>query len=165
MTEKALQQILNKMEEMREEQQSFKISQEGMREELRSFKISQDEMKQEQHSFKTSLENLREEQQLFKMSQDEMKDEQQSFKNSLEKIKDDIDHRFDTFETTVCHMQKDINEIKESVHRIEENEPRDILEMLDIIYNKIDEKDSDILVLNKRLFRVESVLEKIQNKQ
>ena len=51
----------------------------------------------------------------------------------------------------------------QSVHRIELTQPEDIKAMLHTINNKLDERDSDLRVLNHRVFKVESSVERLTN--
>lgn len=96
-------------------------------------------------------------------AQKEMKQEQTSLKLTQQDMKSQINYRFETLETKVSHMQNDITDIKESVYRIEEDEPQDILAMLSNINQKLENRDSDVEALNKRLFRAKSTLERLTN--
>ena len=107
---------------------------------------------------------MKEELQSFKQVQGAFKQELESFKESQEEMKVKMDNRFDSLEENVSYMQGDIAEIKKSIHRLEKNEPQNIMNMLKMIHTKIEDKDFDIIALNKRLFRVESAVEQLQNK-
>lgn len=89
-------------------------------------------------------------------------------KQDLTDIRAQMNSRFDTLETKLSFVEKDVSvikqdvsDIKAAVGRIEENEPADVMGMLKQINAKLEEKDSDVQALNKRLFRVESTLERV----
>lgn len=76
--------------------------------------------------------------------------------------------KFDTLTATVdSHTEKfdvlstDLNEIKTSTKRIEKNMSDDIVAMLKVIDRKVESKNSETAVLNNRLFKVESTVEKM----
>ncbi|WP_339063621.1 hypothetical protein [Tepidibacillus marianensis] len=58
-------------------------------------------------------------------------------------------------------VKNELIEIKQSVQRIEQSHPEDIHAMLQTINNKLDQRDSDVQVLNKRIFKVESDVERL----
>lgn len=58
-------------------------------------------------------------------------------------------------------MNKQLERIEESMNRIEHSQPSDILAMLKQINGKLDERDNEIQVLNKRLFKTESEIERL----
>ncbi|KXG42890.1 hypothetical protein [Tepidibacillus decaturensis] len=60
--------------------------------------------------------------------------------------------QFDTLETKASYLQSDVTDIKATVQRIEESNPEDVHAMLQTINNKLDQRDADIQVLNKRVF-------------
>jgi mRNA-degrading endonuclease HigB of HigAB toxin-antitoxin module len=61
----------------------------------------------------------------------------------------------------VEQIKAELAAIKNSVERIEMNQPEDIKAMLQTISDKLDERDSEIQVLNRRVFKVESALERL----
>ncbi|BAU29794.1 hypothetical protein DFP93_106174 [Aneurinibacillus soli] len=62
----------------------------------------------------------------------------------------------------VAEINERTKVIEQSVRHLEENEPADVLAMLDRIDQKLEEKDSEITVLNNRLFKVESTAERLR---
>lgn len=74
---------------------------------------------------------------------------------------DQFESRLDQIELRLDRIETDVAEIKQSVHRIEFGQPEDIKAMLQTIYDKLDERDSEIQVLNRRVFKVESAVERL----
>lgn len=95
--------------------------------------------------------------------QQEVKVDMAGIKQAQQDIESQMNSRFDALEVKVAQVQEDTTEIKAGVNRIEKNEPKDIHAMLDQINHKLNDKDSDVFALHKRLFRVESTLERITN--
>jgi len=56
------------------------------------------------------------------------------------------------------HLQKDVKEIKESVHRIELSQPKDIVALLKQMNKNMEDKTD---VLNKRIFNTETAVERL----
>lgn len=84
----------------------------------------------------------------------------------------DMDNKLDMILNTIvkfkeefCAYKSESNEkldrIEATLSRIESNQPEDIIGMLKQINNKIDERDSEIQALNKRVFKVESRIERL----
>ncbi|HDJ1468227.1 TPA: hypothetical protein PPO51_004040 [Clostridioides difficile] len=57
--------------------------------------------------------------------------------------------------------KEQLNRIEEAVIRLEENQPQDITAMLSQINRKLDDRDNELQVLNKRLFKTESEVERL----
>ena len=91
----------------------------------------------------------------------EIRSELKETRSEMHETRSEMKSRFDTLETKVSIVQQDVSQIKESVQRIEENEPADVLAILDRIDRKLEEKGSEITVLNNRLFKVESTTERL----
>jgi archaellum component FlaC len=66
--------------------------------------------------------------------------------------------------TNMVRLEHKVDGIYQSVVRMEEGQPLDIYAMLGNISNKVDSRDSEITVLNKRVFKLESDVERL-NKQ
>lgn len=62
----------------------------------------------------------------------------------------------------VAEINERTKVIEQSVQHLEKNEPADVLAMLDCIDQKLEEKGSEITVLNNRLFKVESTAERLR---
>ncbi len=82
----------------------------------------------------------------------------------IQTVKQDI-HKL---HTSVYEMQKNqdqmasqINNIYQSVVHLENGQPQDIYALLERIHMNIIQKDSEISVLNKRVFKLESDFERI----
>ncbi|WNF37404.1 hypothetical protein RJD24_02775 [Bacillaceae bacterium IKA-2] len=89
-------------------------------------------------------------------------EEVKNLNNGLANIENQLnqmDSRFDTLDTTNLSMQSDITDIKQGVQRIEESHPEDVIGMLKTINSKLDERDNEMLAINRRLYRVEGVVE------
>lgn len=82
------------------------------------------------------------------------------------------DQKLDMIFTALSEFRSDFNQFKkenkeqlsrieETVHRLEVNQPEDIMAMLNQINKKLDERDDEIQVLNKRLFKTESEVERL----
>lgn len=67
-----------------------------------------------------------------------IKQEQASMNIELQNVKSQMNSRFDTLETKTSHIQDDVSDIKNSVHRLEMNEPQDVLAMLKQVNQKLD---------------------------
>jgi chromosome segregation ATPase len=101
---------------------------------------------------------------LLKQILDELKGLNQrvgGIESEIQDVKSQMNSRFDTIETNMSHMQGDVSSIKNSVDRMEKNEPADVLAMLKQINGKLDGRDDEIQVLNKRLFKTESEVERL----
>ncbi|WP_304414931.1 hypothetical protein [Brevibacillus aydinogluensis] len=83
-----------------------------------------------------------------------------------------MNDKLDLILTTLMDFKKDMEDFKEqalsrldsieqSIHRIESSQPDDIKAILQTISDKLDERDSEIQVLNRRVFKVESALERL----
>lgn len=83
-----------------------------------------------------------------------------------------MDKKLDMILTSLSEFRNDFNEFKkenkeqlsrieESVHRLEVSQPEDIMGILNQINKKLDERDNEIQVLNKRLFKTESEVERL----
>lgn len=79
----------------------------------------------------------------------------------LESRMDRLEGRMDKLEESHLRLEQKVDGIYQAVVRIEEGQPLDIYAMLTNIERKLDTKDSEIAVLNKRVFRLESDMERI----
>ncbi|MFC0272104.1 hypothetical protein ACFFIX_11640 [Metabacillus herbersteinensis] len=68
----------------------------------------------------------------------------------------------DRTEKQLNSLQSDVSTIKENVHRIENTQEEVVLGMLIHIKKQVETKESQIQVLNKRLFNVETKTEQTQ---
>jgi hypothetical protein len=57
--------------------------------------------------------------------------------------------------------QEQLTRIEEAVLRLEADQPKDVMAVLSQINKKIDDRDSELQVLNKRLFKTESEIERL----
>jgi len=60
-------------------------------------------------------------------------------------------------------LQQTTTRIEQAVTRLEKNQPEDIIALLKTINRKLDERDYELQALNKRVFKVEGVIEKLTN--
>jgi len=60
-------------------------------------------------------------------------------------------------------LQQTTTRIEQAVTRFEKNQPEDIIALLKTINRKLDERDYELQALNKRVFKVEGVIEKLTN--
>jgi chromosome segregation ATPase len=87
----------------------------------------------------------------------ELKDGQKGLRADVEELRDgQRGLRADVEE--VKNGQK---EIKEAVIRLEETQPKDIIAILERIDKKLDTKDFELYALNKRVFKVETEIERL----
>ncbi|TCS80394.1 hypothetical protein [Tepidibacillus fermentans] len=82
-------------------------------------------------------------------------------KSEIQDIKSNVNNRFDIIETKLAQLQVDVSEVKATVRRIEESHQEDVHAMLQTINNKLDQRDAEIQVLNKRIFKLESEVERM----
>ena len=76
---------------------------------------------------------------LLKQILDELKGLNQrvgGIESEIQDVKSQMNSRFDTIETKMSPMQGDVSSIKNSVDRMEQNEPADVLSMLKQINGK-----------------------------
>ncbi|MFV9510067.1 hypothetical protein [Tepidibacillus sp. LV47] len=59
------------------------------------------------------------------------------------------------------NIKTELKEIMATVQRIEQNQPEDIMAMLQTINNKLDQRDAELQVLNRRVFKLESDVERM----
>ncbi len=57
--------------------------------------------------------------------------------------------------------KEQLSRIEETVMRLEADQPKDITAMLNQINKKLDDRDNELQVLNKRLFKTESEIERL----
>ncbi|WP_339061089.1 hypothetical protein [Tepidibacillus marianensis] len=76
--------------------------------------------------------------------------EVQNIKNDIISLKDNQNR-----------LEHKVDGIYQAVVRIEEGQPKDIFAILENINRKLDNKDSEINVLNKRIFKVEAEIERL----
>lgn len=79
----------------------------------------------------------------------------------LEQNQSEMSGRFERVEQNQNDMSARLERIEQAVIRIEEAQPKDIMAMLHNIHNDLIDKDSAISVLNKRMFRLETDVEKL----
>ncbi|WCK57439.1 hypothetical protein PP175_25570 (plasmid) [Aneurinibacillus sp. Ricciae_BoGa-3] len=84
----------------------------------------------------------------------------------------DIDKKLDIILNTIVEFKEEFNTFKKETNdklerlentmlRMESDQPKDIKAMLQQINEKLDERDFDIQALNKRVFKVESQIERL----
>ncbi len=82
----------------------------------------------------------------------------QQLLNEIKDIKSNMATKSD-----INTIKNELIVIKQSIQLIEQSQPNDIYAILKNISNKLEERDSEVLVLNKRIFKVESVIERLTN--
>lgn len=87
-----------------------------------------------------------------------LKDDVNTLKGDVNILKSDVN----ILKSDVNALKGDVQILKESVHRIEHHQEDTIMGMLNHIKRQVDTKESQIQVLNKRLFDVETKTENIQ---
>jgi gas vesicle protein len=75
-------------------------------------------------------------------------------KETIKRLDSDMKQQFDD-------VNKRLKNIENGIYRIEEGQPEDIKAILTTISNKIDQHDDHAHVLNKRLFQMESKVERL----
>lgn len=105
------------------------------------------------------LKQILEELQSLKTGQQSLNDKMASVESELQGTRSEMKSRFDTVDTKIAHMQNDITEIKESAHRLETDQPDDVIGLLKSMNEKLENRDNEMLAVNRRLYRVEGTLE------
>lgn len=80
---------------------------------------------------------------------------------SIAQSQSQILQRLDSVESGQRDLFAEVQEIKQGVYRIEESQPKDVTAMLSRIYSKLEDKDFEVSVLNKRVFKLEAEVERI----
>lgn len=94
-----------------------------------------------------------------------MRSDIQSMKVDIKELQSDMQIvKFDIVKLNEgqLRLEQKVEEIHKAVVRLEDGQPKDIHAMLGNIDRKLDLKDSEINVLNKRVFKVETELEHLQ---
>ncbi|MEI3612601.1 hypothetical protein [Pseudogracilibacillus sp. SO30301A] len=86
-----------------------------------------------------------------------MENDMKSMKNEMETVTNHLKK----LDTKTDYIQSDVTTIKDSIERIDHAVNEDVLAILKTIENKTNDNDADIVVLNNRLFKVESKIQKI----
>lgn len=81
--------------------------------------------------------------------------------NEMDNRFNDIDGRFNQMNSRFDGMDQRLERIEEAMIRLEENEPSNIMSLLQQIDGKMDERDHEIQALNKRVFKTESEIERL----
>lgn len=87
-----------------------------------------------------------------------------SMENDMKTMKNEIEtvtNHLKKLDTKTEHIQNDVTNIKDSIERIDHAVNEDVIAILKTIENKTNDNDADIVVLNNRLFKVESKIQKI----
>lgn len=92
----------------------------------------------------------------------EILDELKTAQEERQDLKAQMNNRFDTLDAKVSTIEQDIKLIEASIKRIEENEPQDTIATLNNNSDNLVQKNYDVVALNKRLFNVESTIERIR---
>jgi chromosome segregation ATPase len=122
--------------------------------------------------FKKGVSNMEKLLQRIVTSQERTEKQLNNMQNDIQNIKSDVSElkadvselKTDVSElkTDVRELKIDVQDIKESVHRIELHQEESIMSMLRHIKKQGEVKESQIQVLNKRLFEVETKAEHAQ---
>lgn len=99
---------------------------------------------------KTDIQGMKTEIQDMKTETQEMKTETQEMKTEIISLKEGQ-----------IRLEQKVDGIYKSVVRIEEGQPKDIFAILENIDRKLDTKELEINVLNKRIFKVETEIERL----
>lgn len=161
MSDQFIQQILDELKEAKQERRSMKVE---LNNRFEALDANMSNMKFTVSKMDTKISSMEENMSKMdsKISNLEMNMSKVDTKiSNLETNTSKNNAKISRIETKMSNMERDIKEIKSSVYRMEKNEPQDILAMLENINNKLEVKDSDIGALNKRLFKVESTLERL----
>jgi chromosome segregation ATPase len=89
---------------------------------------------------------------------DKIQGDLSNVKNDLSNVIVDLAH----VKEDLAHVKEDVTNIKEAVNRIENHQEETIMGILSHIKKQVDTKESQIQVLNKRLFTVETKTEQTQ---
>ncbi len=139
--------ILTTLVDVKKEISDFKKEMSDFKEEMLVFKNEMTGFKEEMLVFKNEMTDFKEDMLVFKNEMTSFKEEMLAFKNEMTDFKEQALSRLDS--------------IEHSIHRIESGQPVDIKAMLQTISDKLDDRDAEIQVLNRRVFKVESALERM----
>ncbi|NBI30631.1 hypothetical protein [Chengkuizengella marina] len=92
---------------------------------------------------------------------DSLESESKAIRNEMNEMRAEFRTETELIRNEMNEMRSDISEIKQSIHRLEESQPKDIFALLKNISIKVDYCDHQIGVLNKRLFKAESHIEEL----
>jgi predicted nucleic acid-binding Zn-ribbon protein len=95
--------------------------------------------------------------------------------NEMREFRSDVNKRFENVSLQLENIENDVKGLKEEVQylkegqqrleeavaRIESSQPHDIMAMLKSIDRKLDDKDFELSVLNKRVFKTEVDIERL----
>lgn len=84
----------------------------------------------------------------------ELLSEVKSIRSETKSIRSEMNLRFD-------EVNKRFDSLEEKIDRIEENTHADIMALLRNIDEKMEDRDSAVQALNKRVFKTESIIERI----
>lgn len=83
------------------------------------------------------------------------------FRSDFDKFKNESQEQSEENKKQFKEIKEQLSRIEETTLRLEAEQPKDIKAMLNQINNKLDERDNEIQVLNKRLFKNESEVERL----
>lgn len=81
--------------------------------------------------------------------------------NALSEFRSDFDTFKNENKEQFTEVREQLERIEKTTLRLEAEQPKDISAMLNQINKKLDQRDNELQVLNKRLFRAESEVEKM----
>jgi predicted nucleic acid-binding Zn-ribbon protein len=84
--------------------------------------------------------------------------------DGLEQRMDGLEQRMASLETRQDRLESELQEVKEAVFRLEDSQPKDIYALLENIDKKLEERNFEMHALNKRVFKVEAELERINSR-
>jgi chromosome segregation ATPase len=91
--------------------------------------------------------------------------------DGLEQRMDGLEHRMDGLEQRMAslemrqdRLESELQEVKEAVFRLEDSQPQDIYALLENMDKKLEERNFEMHALNKRVFKVEAELERINSR-
>ncbi|HZG59697.1 MAG TPA: hypothetical protein VEY68_04315 [Anoxybacillus sp.] len=84
--------------------------------------------------------------------------------DSLEQRMDGLEQRMASLETRQDRLESELQEVKGAVFRLEDSQPKDIYALLENIDKKLEERNFEMHALNKRVFKVEAELERINSR-
>ncbi|WP_216827471.1 hypothetical protein [Alkalihalobacterium elongatum] len=79
----------------------------------------------------------------------------------MDKRFDQVDKRFEQVNKTFEQVDKRFDRIDTTLARIEKDQTEDVVALLKQMNHKMDVRDSEIQALNKRVFKVESEIERL----
>lgn len=89
----------------------------------------------------------------------DMKTDMHDMKSDINDLKSEMNNMKSEMSNMKADMNNRFTNVDMALERIENQNHEDVLGMLKVINNKMDKEDNEVLAINRRLHRVEGVVE------